>query len=367
LKALAAKHWPLEADGSGSDVYVSKRRLFNAFPLPVEVLLLDTSGIDFPMKEGNLAALIRYDFTRPNTLAVRDHGVIRLADLGSHVELVGSLVELDDGNIESLRQLRLRAVYPFPYYVDIVPFDPRVDPAKYALEMLIHFDPHGDFLELFSSRRDFNAEYDLKPDPVLDEADLLRVPPVSQLFFSADRNNSIREIQEAVADIQLIPQVLEHPRRVFDWAKRLYIFGLFEYGFFSVSCHYAYLAIESAVYNRWNAAQPSPTVLQHDSDSVTVPTAGRNNIGLICKEKGWKTKDVKVNGKPYPLKVGMAIDQLRQGGVINAWQHRRLRDVWMKGRNIHSHLEFASITGPRLGILERAAEVINILFESVKP
>jgi len=39
----------------------------------------------------------------------------------------------------------------------------------------------------------------------------------------------------------------------------------------------------------------------------------------------------------------------------------------MKGRNIYSHLEFASITGPNLGTLERAAEVINILFESVKP
>jgi len=41
--------------------------------------------------------------------------------------------------------------------------------------------------------------------------------------------------------------------------------------------------------------------------------------------------------------------------------------VWMNLRNIYSHLEFASITGPRAGTLERAAEVINMLFESVKP
>jgi hypothetical protein len=39
----------------------------------------------------------------------------------------------------------------------------------------------------------------------------------------------------------------------------------------------------------------------------------------------------------------------------------------MKLRNIHSHLEFASITGPEAGALEGAAEVINILFGSVKP
>src|SRR6266852_658967 len=94
LKNLASKRWPLEADGSGSDVFVSMHRLFNAFPLAVDVLLLDAAGIQSSIKEGNFAALIRYDFKRPNTLSVRDHGVIPLADLGSHAELVGSLMEI---------------------------------------------------------------------------------------------------------------------------------------------------------------------------------------------------------------------------------------------------------------------------------
>ena len=89
----------------GSDVFVSIHRLFSAFPFSVDVLLLDTAGIQSSMKEGNLAALIRYDFTRPNTLSVRDHGVIPLADLGSHAELVGSLLELDEGNFESCENL----------------------------------------------------------------------------------------------------------------------------------------------------------------------------------------------------------------------------------------------------------------------
>ena len=367
LKALAAKQWPLEADGSGSDVYVSMHRLFNAFPLAVDVLLLDTTGVETNIRKGNLAAVIRYDFSRLNTLSVKFHGVIPLADLGSHVELVGSLVELEEWNFESLRELRLRALYPFPYYVDIVPYDPRLDPARYALDVLTHLDPHGEYLELFSTRRDFNAICNLKPDPVLEEADLLRVAEINAGFFSRDRATAIRMAQEAVADIQLIPQVPEHPRRVFDWAKRLYIFGLFEYGFFTVSCHYSYLAVESAVYNRWNAALPSPTLLQHGSESMTVPIAGRGNISLICTTKGWKERQVKVNGRPYPWKVELALEQLKQDGVITMWHQRRLRDVWMKLRNVHSHLEFASITGPRVGTLERAAEAINILFDSLKP
>ena len=367
LKVLAQQRWPLETDGSGHDTHVSMHRLFSAFPLAVDVLLLDTTGVKSDFKQGDLATLIRYDFSRPNRLAVKYHGMIPLADLTSHTELLGSLMELDESIFESLQELRLRAIYPFPYYIEIVPYDPRPDPIQYADEFSMFFDPHGEFWEPFSASRDFNAEFNLKPDRVLEEADLLRISPVNVGFFSTDRATAIQEIQEAVAHIQLIPQVPEHPRRVFDWAKRLYIFGLFEYGIFTVAAHYAYLAVESAVYNRWNAALPSPTVLQHGSDSITVPAIGRNSISLICRTKGWKERQVKVNGRPYPWKAELALEQLQEDGVITMWQQKRLRGPWMKLRNIHSHLEFASITGPKAGTLERAAEMINILFESVKP
>jgi hypothetical protein len=57
LNVLASQHWPLEPDGSGSDAYVSMHRLFKAFPLAVDVLLLDTAGIQNNIKEGNIAAL----------------------------------------------------------------------------------------------------------------------------------------------------------------------------------------------------------------------------------------------------------------------------------------------------------------------
>lgn len=367
MKALAAKQWPLEADGSGSDVYVSMHRLFDAFPLAVDVLLLDISGVQTKIKEGDTAALIRYDFSKLNTLSVKVHGVIPLSDLDSHADLVKSLANIEDDGLESLGDLSLRSTQFFPYYVDIVPYDPRLDPARYAVDLLIFFDPHGEFWELFAVQPDFNRKYDLKPDLALDEGELLKIDRINAGFFSQDRADSVREIQESIANIQLIPKVPEHVTRVFDWAKRLYIFGLFEYGFFTVSCHYAFLAVESAVYNRWNAALPSPTVLQHGPDSMTIPTAGRGNISLICKTKGWKERQVKVNGRPYPWKVELAIEQLQQDGVITLWHQKRLRDVWMKLRNIHSHLEFASITGPRAGTLERAAEVINILFDSLKP
>ncbi|HEY2915282.1 MAG TPA: hypothetical protein VGK21_18100 [Candidatus Angelobacter sp.] len=364
LKILASQQWPLEADGSGSDAYVSRHRLFNSFPLAIDVLLLDTTGIQSSRKEGDTAVLIRYDFSRLNTISVKMHGVVRLADLKPHADLLKSLTNVDDDGLELLRELRLRSTQFFPYYVDIVPYDPRLAPGKYAVDLLTFFDPQGEFWELFSVQPDFNVKYDLNPDPVLDEAELLKIDRINVGFFSRDRTESIREIQEGIAHIKLTPKVPENVTRVFQWAKRLYVFGLFEYGFFTVSCHYAYLAVESAVYNRWNASLPAPTVLQCGFDSMTVPTAGRGNISLICKTKGWKERQVKVNGRPYPWKVELAIEQLQEDGVITMWHQKRLRDVWMKLRNTYSHLEFASITGPRAGTLERTAEVINILFDS---
>jgi hypothetical protein len=364
LKVLASQQWPLEADRSGSDAYVSMHRLFNSFPLAVDILLLDTISIQSSLKEGDVAALVRYDFSRLNTVSVKLHGIVPLADLNSHADLVKSLANVEDDGLESLRELRLRSTQFFPYYVDIVPYDPRVNPGRYALDLLTFFNPQGEFWELFSVRPDFNNKYDLKPDLVLDDGELLKIDRINVGFFSRDKTDSIREIQEGIAHVQLIPNVPENVARVFHWAKRLYIFGLFEYGFFTVSCHYAYLAVESAVYNRWNAALSTPTILQCGTEAMTVPATGRGNIGLICKAKGWKERQVKVNGRPYPWKVELAIEQLQEDGVITMWHQKRLRDVWMKLRNIHSHLEFASITGPRAGTLERAAEVINILFDS---
>jgi len=154
---------------------------------------------------------------------------------------------------------------------------------------------------------------------------------------------------------------------VLQWAKRLYIFGLFEYGFFTIANHYAYLAVESAVYHRWNLALPRPTTLQHGSETLSLPQTGRGTIKLICLQRGWKRRKVKVNGRPYPDTVAPALDQLHEDRIINDWQFGRLKNVWMELRNSHSHLEFAPITGPTLDTIEKATELINTLFDSLGP
>ena len=92
-----------------------------------------------------------------------------------------------------------------------------------------------------------------------------------------------------------------------------------------------------------------------------------NSIKIICHQRGWNRRKTKVNGRFYPETVAPALDQLHEDGVISDWQFGRLKNVWMELRNSHSHLEFAPITGPHSSTLANAAELINTLFDSVKP
>jgi TDG/mug DNA glycosylase family protein len=95
----------------------------------------------------------------------------------------------------------------------------------------------------------FNKKYGLTPEPVLDDADLLSPDFLSSSFVRVDTGTmpSLGDVQSALAQILLIPQVPESVRRTFQIAMRLYLFGRFEYGFFTVSDHYAFLAIEAAI------------------------------------------------------------------------------------------------------------------------
>ena len=83
---------------------------------------------------------------------------------------------------------------------------------------------------------DFKAKYGLQPDPVLSPEDLLRMDFATGLPSSNHlRRSSLEQFQEELADIQPIPQVPESVKEVIRRAKKLYIYGFFEYAFFTVA------------------------------------------------------------------------------------------------------------------------------------
>jgi hypothetical protein len=111
---------------------------------------------------------------------------------------------------------------------------------------------------------DFNQKYKLTPEPALDDADVLSPDGLSAMFVRVDTGliPSLNDVQNVLAQILLIPQVPESVRSTFRIAKRLYLFGRFEYGFYTVSQHYAFLAIEAAILCRWTASLPNPVTVE---------------------------------------------------------------------------------------------------------
>jgi hypothetical protein len=219
-----------------------------------------------------------------------------------------------------------------------------------------------------------STRYGLQPDPVVDAKSLLRIHAITAHFVDPTTGGqlTLERLQAEVSPIQLIPQVPEDIRRTFYLAKRLYVFGYLEYGFFTVSLHYAYASLEAALHARWTAALPIPTVLTYKNDKGRdeVETLGTRPLGhfavrRLCRARRWKVQKLRVNGEPFPEKMKDLLASLRKQGIITDWQLKQFDGVWLRRRNYHSHLEFAPVEPPNTDVLVQVAEEINRLFDSL--
>jgi hypothetical protein len=362
VNALAVSHCPLPIDRSGPERVLALRRALDLLPVPVNIVMLDTEGTEVIRKEGRYAFAIHYDLSQPKTLQVTDHGIVSLSDFDRHAGLFQSVFKVDAESLDDFRVLRYSATYGYPDILHIPRYDPRTDLKQYAYEL---FDIlcSDNIAGLFEMEYDFNSKYGLRPDRILSESELLHVDEVNSMFFQGDRNQALKIAQERVAALQMTGCVPAEVARIFNTAKKLYIFGLFEYQFFTVSHHYAYLAIEAAVYHRWSQTQAKPFVLTHGKEQMTVHDSGRGSIARFCEDKGWNRREVKLNGRRFPFSTSSLLARLRQSGIITEFQHRQL-ETKLRLRNIHSHLEFGPLEMPDAGVLARVAEAINALFDS---
>lgn len=361
LNAFAIKHWPLPNDRSGTERVLSRRRLFDLFPVAVDVLTFDTEGVDVKFQEGRYATAIRYDLAKPKKLSVNDHGIVMLRDFDASAQFIRSALAVDDAILADLRSLSFSWMTDYPEILQIVRYDVRTRLADYIRD-LTDLLCMSSLADLFVLQYDFNAKYRLKQDAILAESELLLMNDANQYFFRGERIDMIRKAQEDVARVQFIPQVPGEVRRVIHAAKRLYVFGLFEYEFFTISQHYAYLAVEAALYHRWSALQTKPFILTHESEQLTIHDSGRGTIARICEHKNWNRRTLRVNGQRFPFTSKSLLARLRKAGAITEHQHRDL-EYWLKQRNSHSHREFGPLEMPDPGVIHDAAEIINALFD----
>jgi hypothetical protein len=372
LRVELRRRIQLEPDGSGHPAQLALRDAFCAFPVQTDVLLLDTGGLALHPGEERFWTLLNFDFSVTTGDLVRFHGIAPTSKIARNTALLDTHFSLRMHGLDSLRGLLLMGQWYDRSLVHLVSYNAREQLERYSAELASCLSSYsGSLYKLFGKQVDFNKRYSLTPDPVVGRDPLLRIHFATAHFVNLKTGGplTLEQLQEDVSQIQLIPQVPEDIRRTFYLAKRLYVFGYLEYGFFTVSLHYAYAAMEAALHARWSAALPIPTVLTHRGngklESLTTGPAKHFAIRRLCRVRGWNVRTLQVNGEPFPHTAKQVLVSLRKLGIITDWQLKQFGDMWLKRRNYHSHLEFAPVEPPQTDALVQVAGEINQLFDSL--
>jgi hypothetical protein len=307
------------------------RDAITSLPCPVKVVRLQIDTKKYKDAKNDVYHLIAYDFSNFGESSVRYYGEIDLDEIEKYVGLLKDF-NLDEQKIEELRGFKLIG-YGDPncwYWVWIIPYDVLESPKEYVRDFINSFWwTFGDkILQKFERKTDYNSKYRLKSDHVLPLSELLKKDTIFSSFVKVDTSGepheiTIENLQETVCGIQLIPNVPEGVKKVFNAAKRLHIFGYFEYYFFTISQHYAFLALESALRNRYSEIYGKP----------------KKFIGL-----------------------NTIIKKLVDKGIIPKGEVK-IYDAGRYLRNALSHLTDPSTMLPSSIILERVAYQINQIYD----
>lgn len=236
---------------------------------------------------------------------------------------------------------------------------------------------------------DFKTLYNLKRDTILPFSKVVSNDEITASFVKIENGQSsaltLEDFQNNVADIQLIPTVPETVKRVFKCAKDLYIFGYFKHEFFTISEHYAYLALESAIKNKYNEWLGSKAILTNEmGESIEMVSPTYRKIEEFCymdrkkwnshkifvnsyrnycfiDKKNWKRNKITVNEDKFPYDMNRLLNWLVGKNIINKWDKKMFNHA-KNLRNFLSHLEFAPILHPSARALELVAQDINKLY-----
>lgn len=178
-------------------------------------------------------------------------------------------------------------------------------------------------------------EFDSR-EPILSLSEITKKDerfPFVRIKDGKPKEITVEDLQKDVARIQLSPRVPETTRKVFTVCKKLYVFGYFYYPFFTVSQHYAFLTLESAMRNKY--------------------------IEIFGKDYKWIERGGFRTEEYYGLR------KIRKGLVgtkVIPKEEEEMYDVAGKMRNLLSHLTKMPTLLPSLAIIKRVAEMINVLY-----
>ena len=368
LKVKFKEIYPFKKDGEVSPDIVALKDAIFKLPCPVKVLELRFDEAKFAHVKDGLGILIRYDLSRIGEKQIEDYGVIDVENRDAIRSVLIDKFWFPENTVtDFISRFKTTGIWEpeLDYYIHFTQYDIRRYFDKYIFELVQIFLYHIEtqLIKKFKREIDFNSLYNLEEDKVLPwEVFTTRDPVLDTLF----RKPTIEDLQEDISTIQLIPTVPDDVKKIFKVAKDLYVFGYFRWYFFTVSNHYAYLAIESAVkhkYNQWLGEKAVLTCKMCNlSHEMTKPSYERiSNFCWQNKQHGWDIHKLKVNGEKFPWNMKKLLDWLLRKDIQTNWQRDRLK-LAIDMRNALSHLESVTILWPNSSGLKIVAEQINTLY-----
>ena len=374
------KRYPIQEESAVSPQLIAIRDFIDGLPCSIDLLELRIDTTQYPHIESKICQFIKYDFLQLGDLSVKYLGVVDCTDRHALEKTLAEGFELPKSEAKSFTDSLINRDFRIAGYLDpempeiyfqVTHYDIQKNPEKFIKDFLLKvLSPiflDGIVSKFRKKEIDYNALYDLKKDPVLPLVQLMKKDETFSVFERPENDHvrpiTLEDLQEDVCDIQLIPNIPESIQKVFQYAKDLYIFGYFRYHFFTISQHYTFLALESAIKHRYMRSLGNKVVLTNQKNNTVVlshPTY--YEIHDFChKNKGWNPQKLKVNGEPFRYNMPRLLEWLVDKGVITKWE-KDIYDADRQLRNILSHLEQISIFMPSSETLKSVAYHINTLF-----
>lgn len=371
LRMKFKEFYPFEDDGDVSPDVVALRDAIFKLPCPIKVLELRFDTAKFAQVKDGIGYILRYDLSGIGDMQVEDYGVIDVENRDTLKSILIDNFDFPETTVADFvldfKTIGLWDSEKLDYYIHFAQYDIKRYFDKYLSDLLQIFLYNIDtqLIPKYKREIDFNSLYNLVADKVLPwEVFTTREPILDHLF----RKPTIEDLQKDICAIQLIPTVPEEVKRVFEAAKDLYIFGYFRWYFFTISNHYSYLAIESAVKHRYNQWIGEKVVLTCKgkkgslSHEMIKPSYERiTDFHWQNRKQGWNIDKLKVNGEDFPKNMRLLLDWLLKAGIQTKWQNDRLKFA-IDMRNALSHLENVKIQMPNSSGLKNVAEQINTLY-----
>ena len=381
IRSEFARRYPaIDPDTSHPD-FVAFRNAITTFICPIKVFIsqLPEPKAYWGGPECDYVSYIRFDLEKLGSRGFAFAGRHLSSSLAEHF-LSGFIGQCANNEfVESMRDgTSIAANDSDPDWLMVtIGGDVTIDQSRvgdWALERIV-WDYQDRLILKSGNKIDFNAAYSILPSPPKAITDLLfgnwigLNKPTIQLDSRAFR--VVEETGAQLDQFQLIPKVPGEVSITLEISKQLEMFSRFHHWIGTPATHYAYLAVEAAILHRWRALLPDPVIVKSKNGKQnTLSKPGHQAFFALAannppaEAKSWHYRNILVNGRRFPHKIEMVLDDLLEAKVITKWHRKRLLNVYSL-RNHYSHREFSTIYSQGMEAIKGATWDINMLFHSV--